>query len=313
MKIIALFFVVFSVAVIAASGEMPLTVVNPSVDLTSSSLQRGVQVGKSYYLHNLTFKLASRLLLPEVASNSFHLLWSRVINDKALWSIFLWTISAASGWIQSNVKERQPGWGEKESVSWNRWGGGKKVKLGHDTWGGDNSRNNRGIQTSGKIGWMVQYNLKSNLSNFAFELNDNYLTGTSGTRPPASLCPNGCFGSTLGYMWCPYCKFLLLETRKSCIALITHILQVGSLGCSHGSGLHVRTASKTHVFAFFHDNAGEPTKCLLQCRLHILLKSLIPGCLRKPLYQPPTQHGHRCPGEVHQHRWHWPQIHVLNQ
>ena len=58
MKIIALFFVVFSAAVIAASGEMPLTVVNPSVDLTSSSLQRGVQVGKSYYLHNLTFKLA---------------------------------------------------------------------------------------------------------------------------------------------------------------------------------------------------------------------------------------------------------------
>ena len=138
-----------------------------------------------------------------------------------------------------------------------------------------------------------------------------FLTGTSGTRPPASLCPNGCFGSTLGYMWCPYCKFLLLETRKSCIALITHILQVGSLGCSHGSGLHVRTASKTHVFAFFHDNAGEPTKCLLQCRLHILLKSLIPGRLRKPLYQPPTQHSHRCPGEVHQHRQCRPQIHVL--
>ena len=96
-------------------------------------------------------------------------------------------------------------------------------------------------------------------------------------------------------------SFLLIKQRWVAFALITHILQVGSLGCGYGNGLHVWTASKTDVFTFFHDNAGETTKYLQQCLLYRWLKSLIPGRLWKPLQQPPTQHGHRSPGEVYQH------------
>lgn len=44
MKIVALLFALSSVA----SGEMPLTVVNPSADLTSSPLHTGVQVCTHY-------------------------------------------------------------------------------------------------------------------------------------------------------------------------------------------------------------------------------------------------------------------------
>ena len=68
-----------------------------------------------------------------------------------------------------------------------------------------------------------------------------------------------------------------------------------------------RMSSPSSMIMQVKKNAKFPPQCLL-CRL---LASFIPGRLRKPLRQPPTQHGHRRPGEVHQHRRCRPQIHVL--